>query len=128
MTETNEHILKIIGTANIPEALDYKEYKLELQVEVEKIAKKNNYDGSFDFIYNARQITAEIKLEGGKVLKSKNTRTNSQKMRYAIEMIRIDNDLSAQAGQSRTEEDFYNQAMGAMMANLEKILRDLKVI
>lgn len=77
--------VKIVGKAEIPEALDMdKEYVLATRVAPDSVTKRPNDDGDFDYTFSVK-INAHIDIEAqGKLIRSKDPKSRSKQMRYVI--------------------------------------------
>lgn len=81
----NSFSIRIIGKAEIPEALDVeKEYVLATRVATESVTKRPNDDGGYDYTFSLK-INAHVDIEAqGKLIRSKDPKSRSKQMRYAI--------------------------------------------
>lgn len=86
--------VKIVGKAEIPEALDVeKEYVLATRVAPESVTKRQNDDGGYDYTYSLK-VNSHVDIEAqGKLIRSKDPKSRSKQMRYAI--IRQNTDYEA---------------------------------
>jgi len=81
----NEHIVRIVGDAYVPEGLAMdKSYQGLFQADVKKIAHSSNEDGSENIVYSLKLLTLQIVDEAGKAQKMKDKRSWSKKVRGAI--------------------------------------------
>ena len=114
----NEHILQITNESELPEALKIDQsYQLSINADVKNIQKKSNEDGTYTFVYKARQNTCEILDATGKVIKTKDTKKQSQKLRQHIEFLR------KEFRPEEEEEAFYERSMQVIRHYAEDILR-----
>ena len=83
MIDTNT--IRISGKAEIPKRLDIeKEYVMATRVAIEGIEKRPNEDGSFEYIHKVK-INSHVDIEAqGKLIRSKDPKSRSKQMRYAI--------------------------------------------
>lgn len=80
MKET--YFVKILGKANIPERITIgHNYRLSADCSVTQEQKIDNENGEYDVIFRVEPITIEIQKDNGKIIKAKDPRRNSQKMR-----------------------------------------------
>lgn len=80
MEET--YYVKISGKVNVPSKVDIgHNYRLTMDCSVTQEMKEDNEDGTFSVISKMVPITAEIKKDNGEVVKAKDPRRNSQKVR-----------------------------------------------
>ena len=76
------YFIKIQGKANVPERVDIgHNYKLTADCSVTSESRIDNQDGSFDIIFKVEPVTVAIEKDNGEVLKAKDPRKNSQKLR-----------------------------------------------
>lgn len=74
--------LKIQGKANIPERLAIgHNYKIVANCSITQEQRDDNENGEFNVTFKAEPITMEISQDNGKVIKAKDPRKNSMKMR-----------------------------------------------
>lgn len=114
--EINEYILKLSGKASIPEplAIDHN-YKLSIDGEITDERLTNNHDGTYNKYFYFKPILAEIKKDNGEVIKAKDTRSWSTKVRKMLYRIWEQN------ASSLTSEEFYDLVMRHIVLNLEEI-------
>jgi hypothetical protein len=122
----NEHILRLSGTANLPESLEEnKNYFVGTEIELTNITHRDRKDGSKDIIYTGK-TTGIVTIEVGKdkIIKSKDKKTSSQKLRFALEIYHNNHN-----GEPMYEfvcadsEEFYNQFHNKLMGNLDNVIR-----
>lgn len=76
------YFIKIQGKANVPERVDIgHNYKLTADCSVTSESRIDNQDGSFDIIFKVEPVTVAIEKDNGEVIKAKDPRKNSQKLR-----------------------------------------------
>ena len=76
------YYIKIQGKVNVPELLPIgHNYQLKADCSVVSEQKEDNEDGTLAITSKLVPITVEITKDNGKVLKAKDPRKNSQKMR-----------------------------------------------
>ena len=114
--EVNENILKITGSASLPEKLDLsKDYKLMIEGSVYKVEYSDNQDGTLNRIHKLKLITGEIETEKGWTKLKDKTRW-SQKLRVSIFAY----------GQEHfpeiDEEQFYESVMRGLVANADQLI------
>ena len=74
-----------MGKANIPTRLDIgHNYKLTADCSITQEQKIDNNDGTFDVVFKVEPVTVEIMGDNGKVVKAKDPRRNSQKIRNTL--------------------------------------------
>lgn len=106
----NNHILKIKGSAELPEALqDETEYIIKVRGTTDGVSRDPNYDGTYSYTYKFGLETAEIELQGGKIAKVVRKGSQSQKLRAMILARGLD----------------YEQTMSKIIDNIDLILERL---
>lgn len=76
------YFIKIQGKANVPERVNIgHNYKLTADCSVTSESRIDNQDGSFDIIFKVEPVTVSIEKDNGEVIKAKDPRKNSQKLR-----------------------------------------------
>jgi len=117
MQEINDHVLRITGGASLPQELDpEKSYKILTEISVKSVTHKKNEDGTSDLIYTAG-ITSHIDLEEGeKIIRAKDPRKNSQRIRGAIWHLQQDEGMT-----HIDEEVFYNQMSAIIIEHLPEL-------
>ena len=121
MKEINSHKLRILGTVELPQAIgEGKNYHVSVEGEVRGSSIDTNDDGTFDKTYKLKIATLELLNEKGQVMKAKDRRKMSQRLRGAIYFYGTENDPDV------PEEKFYEQTMGKIITNLDKIIPFLK--
>lgn len=119
----NSHTLKINGSSELPEALEIDQtYKVVIEADITDIRKKTNHDGGYTYVYSAEQTTAEVIDKLGQVIKTKDKKKQSKKLRDQIYFIRLD------YAPDHDEDAFYERAMGAVRHRLVDILREEGII
>lgn len=113
----NEHyFIKIIGKANIPTPLSIgHNYNVTMDCSITAENKVDNEDSTFDIIYKVEPVTATIQKDNGEVVKAKDPRKNSTKIRNYLHRIWSERDIGLDF------EDYYTTVTN-------KILRDLPFI
>lgn len=81
----NSHILRITGSSELPEPLEIEtDYQILLDCEITSIVKRSLNDGGYNFVYSAKQKTAEVKDNKGKTIKTTDRKGQSVKLRGAL--------------------------------------------
>ncbi len=122
MTELkNNHILKITGEAELSDMLDIDcDYVMKLGGNVVSINKRSNQNGSYDFVYKIKLLTAEIEAEKGKTIKAISEKSKSQKLRNCLFAIYAGMDVDMEF------DPWYQMIMDKWIANAESILEFTK--
>lgn len=117
MQTINDYILKIIGGASLPGPLETdKTCLISTQIDITEVAKRTNNDGTHDVIYKSK-ISSHIDIEqGGVIIRAKDPRKNSQKIRGAVWNLQQDE------GMTHIEEEmFYNQMSAIIIEHLPEL-------
>lgn len=78
----NAFIIKFAGKANIPEGLVIGDnYDIHIKGTVTGMEEKDNHDGTHTLIHKVEPVTVEMVDNKGKSIRSKDTRSNSQRTR-----------------------------------------------
>lgn len=76
------YYVKIQGKANIPSRLEIgHNFKLEADCSVTSETRTDNDNGEFDVIFKLEPVTVSITKDNGEIIKAKDPRKNSQKIR-----------------------------------------------
>lgn len=76
------YYIKVVGKANIPKPLGIgHNYKIIADCSITSESKEDNENGDYSVIYKAVPVTIEITKDNGEVVKAKDPRKNSQKIR-----------------------------------------------
>ena len=123
--EIKDYILKLSGKASLLEELiNDHEYNLKVNGEITEETEKSNNDGSYNIIYKFQPKIIEIESDSGEVVKTKDIRKRSQKLRgmiyYFWQDYGADSHLSA--------DEFYNRFMDKLMVNLSGVIEFLHSI
>ena len=121
----NRYFIKIQGKANIPSELAIgHNYKVEADCSITSEQKNDNEDGTFDIVYKVEPITASIQKDNGVVVKAKDPRRNSQKIRNSL--YRDWSNLSVAIDFDR----FYDEATNIILKEIpiitDQVLKKLK--
>lgn len=78
----NEYYIKIQGKANIPEQLAIgHNFKINCDASIVSESKEDLENGTFAITWKAVPVTVEVTKNNGEVVKAKDPRKNSQKIR-----------------------------------------------
>jgi hypothetical protein len=81
-TNNETYYVKIQGKANIPTPLHIgHNFLLSADCSVTSETRSDNENGEFDVVFKVEPITVEIKKDNGEIVKAKDPRKNSQKIR-----------------------------------------------
>jgi len=118
--EIKDYILKLSGKASLLEELENDhEYNLRVNGEITEQTEKTNNDGSYNIIYKFQPKIIEIEKDNGEVVKTKDIRRKSQKLRGALYYLWQDS-------KSKLDQDeFYDMFMDKLLANLNGVIEFL---
>ncbi len=114
------YYVKITGKANIPKPLSIgHNFRLTADCSVTSESRSDNNDGSFDLVYRLEPITVEVEKDNGEIIKAKDPRRNSVKIRNVFhrkwELLNIPID----------PEDFYNKVTNYIIINADTIVDEV---
>jgi len=86
MSNINEHILRIVGSHPLSGPLDASHYaRIQTEIAIESVEKKDLHDGTFDMIYKAKATAAVDAEQLGKVVRGKPPKqSQSKKLRAKV--------------------------------------------
>lgn len=114
----NSHQIKINSTAELAEPLEIDHtYRIVLEGDCKDIKKSSNDDGSYEYIYNVKLLTAEVEDSLGRTLKMVDKKKQSQKLRQQVELTRLE------SGSTLDKEEYYNRVMSAVRHHLQNIIK-----
>lgn len=115
MNET--YYIKIVGKVNVEKKLEISHnIKLEMDCSATTETKEDNEDGTFNLTTKVIPITCKIIQDNGEIIKGKDTRSRSQKLRSRIWSI---------WNESKSAEDFetfYDKSMVKIITNADIII------
>lgn len=119
MNET--YYIKVSGKANIPKRLEIgHNYRVIMDASITQEQKNDNNDGTYDVIFKVEPITCEISKDNGEVIKAKDPRKNSVKIRNKLYF------LWKESNEPMEFDDYYTTITDYITHNLESIINDLK--
>jgi len=114
--EINEHYIKLLGKACIPEPLELgHNFKVEIDGEIVAVTDINNQNGTKDRQYKFQPILVKILKDNGEVIQAKDNRTASKKVRNMCYRIWESNN------DSRDYEVAYQDTMKQIMFELVEL-------
>lgn len=117
--ENEIYFVKIQGKANVPEKLSIgHNYKLEADCSITSETRCDNENGEFDVIYKVEPITVSIQKDNGKIIKAKDPRRNSQKIRNYLYKIYV------AEGYTEDFDSVYDAFSWEVMSNTPNLLRE----
>ncbi len=106
------HTLQITGLSELESPLEIgKSYDIKITADCNSITKKNTEDGNFEYKYKLQQLTAEITQDNGKVVKVKDIKKQSVKLRQQLCMIALDRGLDPETFYETTMTKFRHYTM-----------------
>ena len=118
--EIKDYILKLSGKASLLQEIENdKEYNLRVNGETTAKTEVPNGDGSYNIIYKFQPKIIEIEGEGGEIIKTKDLRKKSQKLRGALYYL-----WQEQSG-NLDQDEFYDRFMDKLLANLNGVVEYL---
>ena len=117
-----EHTLKLTGKTSLAEALDAsKDATIQATISIYEVAKKDLFNGDFEMCYKGKIISEVLVAQSEKIIRSKDTSSESQKTRGAIhalqnEVEKLDID----------QQVFYEQVQKMIRRNLVSIYETYK--
>jgi hypothetical protein len=116
MEET--YFIKISGKANIPERLEVdKNYHIACDCSITQESKDSNENGTYDITFKAQPMTVEILKSNGSIIKAKDPRRVSVRMRNFIYK------NWSQEGCVYDFEEVYDAVAYELMGNVPSALR-----
>ena len=118
--EIKDYILKLSGKASLLEELENDhEYNLKVNGEITEQTEKTNNDGSYNIVFKFQPKIIEIEKDNGEVVKTKDLKRKSQKLRGALYYLWQD-------GKTKLDQDeFYDMFMDKLLANLNGVIEFL---
>ena len=114
------YYVKLHGKANIPDKLSIgHNYKLEADCSITSETRCDNDNGEFDVIYKVEPVTVSIQKDNGKIIKAKDPRRNSQKMRNYLYKIYINE------GYVDSFDEVYDTFTNVVMSHTPELLREV---
>ena len=118
--EIKDYILKLSGKASLLEELiNDHEYNLKVNGEITEETEKSNNDGSYNIIYKFQPKIIEIESDSGEVVKTKDIKRKSQKLRGALYYLWQDSKTKLD------QDEFYDMFMDKLLANLNGVIEFL---
>ena len=115
----NEYIIKVSGSAPIEGPLEIgKSFAVGAEFAVSNEDKVSNEDGTYDVVFKAKLVRAQIKTDLG-VVKTKDTRSQSTKTRGMILAVQ------SEFMPDMDPEAWYNLVQGGIRHNLREIIKTI---
>jgi len=113
--------VKITGKANIPERLEIgHNYKLTADCSITSETRTDNENGEFDVVFKVEPITVEIQKDNGKVVKAKDPRKNSTKIRNLLYF------KWKESNEAVDFDEYYTKFTNVVLANMDTLITKLK--
>jgi hypothetical protein len=124
MNQNNEketYYVRINGKANIPERLCLgHNYKLEADCSITSENKVDNENGEFDVIFKVEPITVSITRDNGTIVKAKDPRKNSTKIRNLLYF------KWKELNEPIDFEDYYTRFTNTVLVNMDALITKMK--
>ena len=118
--EIKDYILKLSGKASLLEELENDhEYDISINGETTEQTEVSNGDGSYNIVYKFKPKIIEILKDNGDVVKTKDIRKKSQKLRGALYY------LWQEKSGSLDQDEFYDMFMNKLLSNLNGVVEFL---
>lgn len=118
----NSYWLKLTGKVNIEKELHLDHgYKIKIEGAVPSSTDVSNEDGSFDRIFKLVPILVEIEDEKGEVIKAKDTRSWSAKLRRTLYHV-----WESENDESITHEEHYERFMKFLFKKVYDLAEEAK--
>ena len=115
----NEYVLKLTGKCSVPQSLEIgHNYKITIDGSITAETRSDNENGTFNVYYKFVPIVAEIQKDNGPVIKTKDTRSMSTKLRKVIYWLWQNNEKEI-----RDPEIAYQETMNAILGDVEFLYR-----
>lgn len=115
------YYVKIQGKANIPERLSIgHNYALSADCSITSEAKNDNEDGTYDIIYKVEPVTVTIERDNGTIVKAKDPRKNSTKIRNLLYF------KWKELNEPIDFDDYYTKFTNVVLANMDTLITKLK--
>ena len=121
LTNMETYYVKIIGKANIPERLSIgHNYRLEADCSITSETKTDNENGEFDVIFKVEPITISISRDNGTIIKAKDPRKNSTKIRNLLYF------KWKEINEAVEFEDYYTRFTNTVLVNMDALIEKMK--
>lgn len=119
MNET--YYIKIVGKVNVPSKIEIgHNYALKMDCSVTQESKEDNEDGTFNVISKVVPITAEIVKSNGEIVKARDARKNSTKIRNLLHW-------KWQQSDNPTDfEEYYTKFTNLVLLNMDAFISQIK--
>lgn len=118
--EQNDYYIKIMGKCNIPKSLVLgHNYNVTMDCSITAENRIDNEDGRFDIVYKVEPITATIQKDNGEVVKAKDPRKNSVKIRNYLHRIWSDRNVAVDF------EEVYTKVTNKILLQLPELFEEV---
>ena len=115
------YYVKIQGKANIPTRLDIgHNYTLTADCSITSETKSDNDNGEFDVIFKAEPVTLEVTKPNGEIVKAKDIRKNSTKVRNYLYRLWQENNVAVDF------DTYYDRATSEILKALPSLIINIK--
>ncbi|MEM4271444.1 MAG: hypothetical protein QXO70_05130 [Candidatus Pacearchaeota archaeon] len=100
-----DYVVKLTGKVSVFEPLEIGEgYTIKIDGEITAVTDADNFDGTYIRYYKFSPIKAEVENKKGKIIKAKDTRSQSQKLRRLISWLWENNEKDPRDVETAYEE------------------------
>ena len=121
LTNMETYYVKINGKANIPERLAIgHNYKLTADCSITSETRTDNENGEFDVTFKVEPITVLIESDNGQVVKAKDPRKNSTKIRNLLYF------KWKEINEAIEFDDYYTKFTNTVLVNMDALIEKMK--
>lgn len=121
LSNMETYFVKIAGKVNVPSKVSIgHNFKLTMDCSVTQESKEDNEDGTFNVISKLVPITAEIVKDNGEIIKARDPRKNSTKVRNLLHW------KWQQSNNPQDFEEYYTKFTNYVLANMDTVISQLK--
>lgn len=119
--DNETYYLKVSGKTNIPKKLAIgHNWRVTLDCSITQEQKNDNNDGTYDVIFKAEPVTCELQQDNGEIIKARDIRKNSVKIRNKLHYLWQQSNLPIEF------EEYYTRVTNYITLNLEEIINEIK--
>jgi hypothetical protein len=116
----NSYILKITGGSELSDKIDStKSFSVKADLDCYAIEKRDNNDGTFDFVYKSKIVSSIELTQGETKITGKDKKRKSQKLRGSIYALGLEESAD-------DNELFYDIVMDKLIYYLPEIWQSIK--
>ena len=111
------YYVKIQGKANIPRKLSIgHNYKVVADCSITSETRTDNENGDFDVVFKVEPVTVEIQKDNGDIIKAKDPRKNSTKIRNLLYF------KWKESNEAIDFEEYYTKFTNTVLANMDALI------